>query len=190
MQRSSGGEADVEYLGVEPALEMREDDEFGGPVVGMVRVASIAVLFFLAWSIQIVALPSLLMKWCDGDAAKASTAAGTGLSMFHAFQFVCGAFWGRVSDRHGRRVVVLIGLAAEVTTNALLVVRPAVSTYYVTTVVTGATNLAAAALYGMTYDVCSDKRVLAQHFAVFGASFGFALVVGPGLGGVLFEVAW
>lgn len=110
------------------------------------------------------------------------------IAMLIAVYSLCGAlvgpFWGRLSDRIGRKPVLLICLAGAALSYVLLAFASTLALLYASRILAGlmAGNFAVAS--AMVADISTpDKR--ARNMGLLGAAFGLGLVIGPALGGIL-----
>ena len=110
------------------------------------------------------------------------------IAMLIAVYSLCGAligpFWGRLSDRIGRKPVLLICLAGAALSYVLLAFASTLALLYASRILAGlmAGNFAVAS--AMVADISApDKR--ARNMGLLGAAFGLGLVIGPAMGGVL-----
>ncbi len=110
------------------------------------------------------------------------------IALLIAVYSLCGAlvgpFWGRLSDRIGRKPVLLICLAGAAVSYVLLAFANTLFLLYVSRILAGlmAGNFAVAS--AMVADISApDKR--ARNMGLMGAAFGLGLVIGPALGGIL-----
>jgi MFS transporter, DHA1 family, tetracycline resistance protein len=99
-------------------------------------------------------------------------------------QFIFAPMWGRLSDRHGRKTVLVIGLAGISLSYLWMGFAAALWQLIAARVFAGAMagNLAAAQAY--IADVTAPEK-RAQGMGVVGAAFGLGFIVGPALGGLL-----
>jgi DHA1 family tetracycline resistance protein-like MFS transporter len=125
----------------------------------------------------------------------ASKSGVTGLSWsYSAAQFLFAPFWGRLSDRLGRRPVLLVSIAGSVFTQLLFAgtqvfhhgLSPALALgiLYVARIGAGAcgANVATAQAYIADTTTPANR---ARGMGMIGAAFGLGFIVGPALGGLL-----
>jgi DHA1 family tetracycline resistance protein-like MFS transporter len=147
--------------------------------------ASLAVLF----SVVIVDLVGfgivmpILPFYADEHGASA-TALGTIFTAYSAAQFVCAPLWGRLSDRIGRRPVMLATIAGTAAALLLLGFAPSLAWIFAARLLAGAfaANIGVASAY-IADLTGEDERT--RWMALLGASFGVGFVVGPAIGGIL-----
>jgi DHA1 family tetracycline resistance protein-like MFS transporter len=129
-------------------------------------------------------LPKLVLDFLGGDAPGAAKMFGIFGTVFALMQFVFSPVLGVLSDRFGRRPVILLsnlGLGLDYIVMAL---APTVGWLFLGRMISGIT--AASISTGMAYiaDVVPrEKR--AGAFGLIGAAFGIGFVLGPALGGIL-----
>lgn len=138
----------------------------------------------LAFGIIVPVVPTLVMQLSGLHAAGASFWMGALLAAFSAMQFLCAPLLGALSDRFGRRPVLLVSLAGICVNNLFLVWAPSLAWLFVGRLVAGATAANFAAATASIADVSRPEK-RAQRFGLVGAMFGLGFVVGPALGGFL-----
>jgi DHA1 family tetracycline resistance protein-like MFS transporter len=108
-------------------------------------------------------------------------------SLFAAIQFVFSPVLGVMSDRFGRRPVLLISLAGAAVDYLFMAFAPELWMLVVGRAIAGLTaaNMAVATAY-ITDITPEEKR--AQRFGLFHAMFGIGFIIGPVLGGVLGDI--
>jgi DHA1 family tetracycline resistance protein-like MFS transporter len=106
-----------------------------------------------------------------------------------AGQFLFAPLMGSLADRYGRRPLILIGLAAIVVANTVYLFIDSTGSYIVVRFVLGvlSAGILPAALGTVADLVPEDRR--AQSVGIVMGSYGVGFVVGPTIGGVLFD-AW
>ena len=158
-----------------------------------VRTAAATFIFFtvaldmLALGMIAPVLPRLIEGFLHGDASHAARMLGLFGTVFAAIQFVFSPLLGSLSDRYGRRPVVLLsnfGLGLDYVVMAL---APALGWLFVGRIVSGLTaSSVPTAMAYMTDVTPHEKR--AGAFGMLGAAFGMGFVLGPALGGILGSV--
>ncbi|RIJ64810.1 MFS transporter [Brevundimonas sp. LPMIX5] len=107
--------------------------------------------------------------------------------MFSAYslgQFFAEPFWGRLSDRIGRKPVLLATLAANAVGYLLLAFAPNIWVAVAVRLFTGLGAGNISTVQGYIADVTPPER-RAGRMGLIGAAFGLGFIVGPGLGGLL-----
>ncbi|MGN7738096.1 TCR/Tet family MFS transporter [Rhizobiales bacterium] len=127
-------------------------------------------------------LPSLLKDVIHAD--NVAPYIGTMTALYAVMQFICAPVLGALSDRLGRRPVLLISLAGAAVNYLFLAFAPNLWMLFAGRAIAGLTsaNMSVATAY-LTDITPEDKR--AQRFGLFNAMFGIGFIIGPVLGGVL-----
>lgn len=128
-------------------------------------------------------LPGLLASLSQ-DPAHNSLHYGVLLALYALMQFVCAPVLGALSDRYGRRRVLLLSLAGAALDYVLMAYAPTLGWFYLGRVVAGITgaNMAVATAY-LTDITPQGQR--AARFGQMGAAVGLGMIAGPVLGGWL-----
>jgi DHA1 family tetracycline resistance protein-like MFS transporter len=154
------------------------------------RHAALAFIFvtvtvdMLAFGIIIPVLPHLIVELIGGSIAQAAVWVGSFGALFMLMQFICSPIQGALSDRYGRRTVILIssfGLGVDFIVMAL---APVLWLLFLGRAISGmcAASFTTANAY-IADIVPKEKRAAA--FGTLGAAFGIGFIVGPALGGFL-----
>jgi multidrug resistance protein len=103
---------------------------------------------------------------------------------FSAAQFLFAPLWGRLSDRVGRRPVILIGLVGSALSYALFAVATSLPLLFVARTLAGIAGANIPTAQAFIADVTTpDKR--AKGMGIIGAAFGLGFIFGPAIGGFL-----
>ena len=144
-------------------------------------------LDMLALGIIVPVLPKLVVAFEGGDVAHAARVVGVFGFAWSAMQFVSSPIVGAISDRYGRRPVVLLsnfGLGLDYLVMAL---APSVSWLFLGRLVSGITSSSIPTASAYIADVTApDQR--AAKFGMLGAAFGLGFIIGPAVGGVLGDI--
>jgi DHA1 family tetracycline resistance protein-like MFS transporter len=113
-----------------------------------------------------------------------STQTGLLVAVYAAAQFIAAPFFGRFSDRWGRRPVLLFSLAGNIFSFILLAMANSLWVLFAARIVSGiiGSNISVAQAY--ISDV-TDASNRAQGLGLVGAAFGLGFIFGPALGGFL-----
>ena len=117
---------------------------------------------------------------------------GVVASSYSLMQFVFSGFWGALSDRIGRRPVILISILIMVLAYVVFANAGSIIVLLVSRLLSGlgAANLSAAQAF--ISDVSAPEK-RAKNFGLIGAAFGLGFIVGPPMGGWLkdsFGIEW
>jgi DHA1 family tetracycline resistance protein-like MFS transporter len=144
-------------------------------------------LDMLALGIMAPVLPKLVVAFEGGDVSHAARIVGLFGFVWAAMQFFASPVVGALSDRFGRRPVVLLsnfGLGIDYLVMAL---APTVAWLFVGRVVSGITSSSYPTATAYIADVTApDER--AAKFGMLGAAFGLGFIIGPAVGGVLGDI--
>jgi DHA1 family tetracycline resistance protein-like MFS transporter len=138
----------------------------------------------LALGIIIPVLPPLIVAFRGGDTASAATIYGLFGTVWAAMQFVFSPVIGSLSDRFGRRKVILLsnfGLGADY---LLMALAPSLGWLFAGRVISGITSSSFSAAGAYVADVTRPEERAAK-FGMLGAAFGVGFIVGPTVGGLL-----
>ena len=163
---------------------------FGQEVECHMRRATLAFIFVLvamdvvAMGIVIPVLPKLVERFAGGDTARAAGIFGAMNTSWAVMQFLFMPVLGMLSDRFGRRPVILISCLGLGLDYFVMALAPDNTWLFVGRVISGITAASISTAFAYIADVTpSEKR--AGAFGMVGAAFGVGFVVGPALGGVL-----
>src|SRR5512135_3182890 len=129
-------------------------------------------------------LPQLIASFLNGDLSAAAQYYGFFISLFAAMQFMFAPLLGALSDRYGRRPVLLVSLLGAGLDYILLSFAPSLTWLFVGRIITGVTAASFTVANAYIADV-SPPEERAQNFGVIGAAFGLGFIFGPVLGGLL-----
>jgi DHA1 family tetracycline resistance protein-like MFS transporter len=104
--------------------------------------------------------------------------------MFALMQFFCAPILGGLSDRFGRRPVLLLSLSGICANYLLLAWAPSLAWLFLGRLIAGATAANASTANAYIADITPVQQRAAR-FGLVGAAFGIGFVAGPALGGVL-----
>ncbi len=141
-------------------------------------------LDMLALGVMIPVLPKLIIEFEHGNVAEAAGAAGLFGFSWAAMQFVFSPLLGAISDRHGRRPVILLSNLGLGLDYLLMALAPSLSWLFVGRLISGITSASFATAGAYIADVTPEEERAAK-FGMLGAAFGLGFVVGPAIGGLL-----
>jgi DHA1 family tetracycline resistance protein-like MFS transporter len=142
------------------------------------------LLAVMGFGLLIPVLPDLTKKFCGNDVSAGASAYGWLVSVFALMQFVASPILGALSDRFGRRRIILISTAGAAIDYVIMANAPTLSWLFVGRMVSGATAGVLATANAYVADVTPPEK-RAQSFGLLGAAFGLGFVLGPALGGAL-----
>jgi MFS transporter, DHA1 family, tetracycline resistance protein len=146
------------------------------------------LLDMLAIGIVIPVLPKLVVDFVGGDAELGAKIFGLFGTAWALMQLVFSPLQGALSDRFGRRVVILISNFGVGLDYVFMALAPTLAWLFVGRIISGITAASISTAYAYVADVTpEDKR--AARFGLLGAAFGAGFVLGPALGGLAGEVS-
>lgn len=132
-------------------------------------------------------MPSLLLEMGIPSIAQAASIGGLMSLVFALMQFLCGPMLGRLSDRFGRRAVLLTSLIAVGIDYAILAVAGSLWLFFIARMISGIASATFSVANAVIADLTPpDQR--AANFGLTGAAFGIGFVLGPVVGGFLGEL--
>ena len=152
------------------------------PAVGFIFVT--LVLDVLGIGLIVPILPKLIEELSAGDVTQASRTYGLLAALYSLMQFLCAPLLGNLSDRFGRRPVILNSLLGSGLDLLLLAWAPTLPWFYLGRILAGVSGASFSAATAYIADVTPPER-RAQSFGLIGAAFGLGFIIGPVLGGVL-----
>lgn len=158
------------------------------PRKAMFIAALVVAIDLLGFGIVLPLLPRLAKEYLAGqtEAVRGATI-GALFSVFSLMQFVFSPMWGRMSDRIGRRPVLLIGLAGSVVFYALFAFASSLPTtqwelalglMFVSRIGAGIAGANIGAAAAVIAD-CTTREKRAKGMALIGAAFGIGFTFGP-----------
>lgn len=142
------------------------------------------LLDVLALGLTIPVLQKLILEFEGGNTEDAATIAGWFGTVWAVMQFFCSPILGALSDRFGRRPVILLSNLGLALDYLLLALAPTLGWLFVARTISGITAASIPAAFAYVADVTPPDR-RARSFGLVGAAFGLGFVLGPALGGVL-----
>jgi MFS transporter, DHA1 family, tetracycline resistance protein len=150
------------------------------------RLASPLLPIFLIVMVDVVGFTIILplLPFYSERLGASATVVGEIVSIYAVFQLIAGPILGQISDRIGRRPVLLISQAGTLAGFLILAYATSVWMVFLSRAIDGATagNLSIAQAY--ISDVTKPEN-RAKAFAIIGVAFGFGFLVGPAISGFL-----
>ena len=131
-------------------------------------------------------LPRLVEQMQGGNVEAASHTVGWLGALYALMQFLLSPILGSLSDRFGRRPVILVSLLGSALDYLLLAWAPTLAWLFIGRIISGITaaNFSAASAY--IADITPPEK-RAAGFGMIGAAFGLGFIAGPAVGGLLGE---
>jgi MFS family permease len=127
----------------------------------------------------------LLPRYADRYQASGSEI-GLLLASFSAMQFLFAPLWGRISDVHGRRRLIMLGLAGSVGSYLLFAVARDYTVLLVSRILAGVFAATIGTAQAYIADV-TGREERGKAMALIGAAFGLGFTFGPALGWLAYE---
>ena len=128
--------------------------------------------------------PKLIEQLIHGGISEASRYGGW-LTFAYAFmQFLFAPVLGNLSDKYGRRPVLLFSLAGFGVDYIFLSIAPTIGWLFLGRVIAGITGASFTTATAYIADISTNEN-RAQNFGMIGAAFGLGFIIGPVIGGVL-----
>jgi DHA1 family tetracycline resistance protein-like MFS transporter len=138
----------------------------------------------LAFGIIIPVLPHLIVQLIGGSIAKAAVWSSGFGTVFMLMQFVCAPIQGALSDRFGRRTVILISSFGLGTDFIVMALAPVMWLLFVGRGISGICAASFSTANAYVADITPrEKRAAA--FGMLGGAFAIGFIIGPALGGFL-----
>src|SRR5215470_7272502 len=141
------------------------------------------LLDMLALGIVVPVLPKLVVDFLAGDAARAAEIYGVFGTVWALMQFLFSPVHGALSDRFGRRPVILISNFGLGLDYILMALAPNLWWLFVGRVISGISAATISTAYAYIADVTAPE-LRAARFGMLGVAFGAGFVFGPALGGL------
>lgn len=136
--------------------------------------------------IIIPVLPKLIEELIKGNISQAASYGGW-LTFAYAFmQFLCSPFIGNLSDKYGRRPVLLFSLLGFGIDYIFLALAPTIGWLFIGRIIAGITGASFTTATAYIADISAPKD-RAKNFGMVGAAFGLGFIIGPVIGGLLGE---
>jgi len=138
----------------------------------------------IGFGIIIPVMPALISELIHGDISAASSYGGWLMFAYAIMQFLCAPILGNLSDKYGRRPVLLFSLLGFGIDYIFLALAPTIGWLFVGRIIAGITGASFTTASAYIADISApDKR--AQNFGMIGAAFGLGFIIGPLIGGLL-----
>jgi DHA1 family tetracycline resistance protein-like MFS transporter len=147
-------------------------------------VALTVLLDVISFSLILPVLPELLVQLTGESVSQAAIRGGWLAFAYAAMQFLCAPVLGNLSDRFGRRPVLLFAVGALGIDFLVMAFAPTFAWLFVGRLISGVAGASFTPAYAFVADVSPPER-RAQNFGLISAGFGVGFILGPALGGLL-----
>ena len=142
------------------------------------------LLDVIGWGIIIPVIPNLIKELINGDISEAAKYGGWLTFAYAITQFIFAPVIGNLSDKYGRRPVLLTSLFAFSLDFLLLAFAPTITWLFIGRILSGITGASFTTASAYIADVSTHEN-RAKNFGLMGAAFGLGFIIGPVLGGLL-----
>lgn len=146
----------------------------------------LAVVFVDAIGVGIIipVLPDLILELTDHNSSQVAWYVGLAASAYAAMQLLCAPLAGRLSDRYGRRVILIACMFALAFDSLFQALAVSVSMLLVGRIVAGVAAASVATANAFVANMSLPQERV-KNFGLVGATYGLGLIFGPALGAVL-----
>ena len=157
----------------------------GTPGKHAVAFVAITVLIdIIGFGLILPVMPTLLMELTGEGVSRAAIYGGWLTFVYAVMQFLFAPILGNLSDRFGRRPVLLIAIAALGVDYLILGFAPNLGWLFLGRAIAGMAGASFTPAYAYVADITPPER-RAQNFGLVSGAFGVGFIVGPALGGLL-----
>ena len=142
------------------------------------------VLSIVGFGLLIPVLPKLIVQFEGGDFTDGANTLKWIVGIYAFMQFISSPILGSLSDRFGRRPIILIATAGSAIDYLIMANAPTLTWFFIARVVAGSTAGVLATANAYIADVTPPEK-RAQSFGLLGAAFGIGFIIGPVVGGLL-----
>lgn len=136
------------------------------------------------WGIIIPVIPKLIQELIHDDVSEAAKIGGWIAFAYAITQFIFAPIIGNLSDKFGRRPIILISLFAFGLDYILLALAPNITWLFIGRIIAGISGASITTASAYIADVSTPEN-RAKNFGMIGAAFGLGFIIGPVIGGLL-----
>ena len=136
------------------------------------------------WGIIIPVMPKLIEELIHGNVSEAATYGGWLNASYAVMQLLFAPVLGNLSDKYGRRPVLLFSLFGFGIDYIFQALSTSISWLFIGRVIAGITGASFTTASAYIADISNDEN-RAKNFGLIGAAFGMGFIVGPVIGGLL-----
>lgn len=154
------------------------------------RKAAVGFIFItilldvMGWGLIIPVMPDLISELKGLPVNEASSEGAWLISAYALTQFLCAPIVGNLSDKYGRRRVLLFSLLGFGIDYLFLALAPSYGWLFIGRIIAGLTGASITTATAYIADV-STNETRAKNFGMVGAAFGLGFIIGPLIGGLL-----
>jgi DHA1 family tetracycline resistance protein-like MFS transporter len=138
-------------------------------------------------AIIIPVVPDLIKKLINADISTATYYGGWLTASYAVMQFICSPIIGNLSDKYGRRPVLLFSLLGFSIDYFFSAFAPTIVWLFVGRIIAGITGASFTTASAYISDVSTPEKK-AANFGMIGVAFGLGFIIGPAIGGYLGDI--
>jgi DHA1 family tetracycline resistance protein-like MFS transporter len=166
---------------------MAENDTLAGPGRNALTFVLLTVgIDAMGFGIIIPVMPDLVREVSNTGYSGAALWGGYLSFSYAVMQFLFGPTIGNLSDRFGRRPILLVSLAVLAADFLIMAVAPSLLVLFIGRIMAGMAAATHSTAHAFVADI-SAKQDRARYFGLIGAAFGVGFILGPIIGGVAGE---
>ncbi len=142
------------------------------------------LLDIIGLGIIVPVLPTLISELINGSVSEAARYGGWLMFSYAIMQFLFAPILGGLSDKFGRRPVLLISLFGYGVDYILMALSPTIFWLFIGRIISGITGASVTTASAYIADVSTPEK-RSQNFGLIGAAFGLGFIIGPVIGGLL-----
>lgn len=142
------------------------------------------VIDITGWGIIIPVVPKLIQELTGGDLSDASKIGGWLLFTYAFTQFLLSPLIGNLSDKYGRRPIILFSLLGFSIDYLFIAFAPTLIWLFIARFISGITGASITTATAYIADISTPEN-RAKNFGMIGAAFGIGFIIGPVIGGLL-----
>lgn len=154
----------------------------GGHAVAFVAIT--VLIDTIGFGLIMPVMPTLLMELTGTTVSRAAIYGGWLTTLYAVTQFLFAPILGNLSDRFGRRPVLLAAIAALGVDYLILGFAPTIGWLFLGRAIAGMAGASFTPAYAYVADITPPER-RAQNFGIVAGAFGVGFILGPALGGLL-----
>ncbi len=155
------------------------------PALGFIFI--VVLLDVIGLGIVIPIFPNLLSEIGNLTMGEASRVGNRLVTAYALMQFIFAPVLGGLSDKYGRRTVLLIALFGFTVDYLFLALAPTIALFFVGRLFAGICGASFTTATAYVADVSPPEK-RAQNFGLIGAAFGLGFIIGPAIGGFLGDI--
>jgi MFS transporter, DHA1 family, tetracycline resistance protein len=152
------------------------------PALGFIFIT--LLLDVIGFGIIIPIIPKYISHLIGSDLSNASIYSGWLMFSFSVMQFLFSPVLGSLSDRYGRRPILLISLFGFGLNYLIIAFAPTIGWLFVGRILAGIMGASFTTASAYIADISTPEK-RAQNFGLIGAAFGLGFIIGPVMGGIL-----